>query len=204
VPLSSTSWQTARVDRPVRVIANDLSYSDNVLTIRRADPDVDLEGFLSGTDDAQIDWLWDPGQREAWEALSTDAQREHQRGHLASIRESFGPGPKWCFVAVTAAGYAVYVDCDLNNSNVPEGEANISYTCHPRFRGLGYASRAVRLASRFLSENELTSRAHIIVHPDNVTSLRVAHAVGAVEVERFVDSHGRPMIRHILEVPPKA
>jgi len=182
------------------MIAGDVSYSDGVVTIRRADPDVDLDGFLSGTDDAQIDWLWDPGHREEWEALSTGAQREHQRTYLTSIRDSFGPGPKWCFVGVTVVGYALYVDCDLNDPDVPAGDANISYTCHPRFRGLGYTSRAVRLTLRFLTDNELTARAQIVVHPDNEASLRVARAVGAVEVERFTDRHGRPMIRHIVDL----
>lgn len=196
----STS-QTATVVAPQsKNIPVDVAYTDGVVTIRRADPDTDLEGFLTGTDDEQIEWLWDPGDKAAWEAFSPEDQREHQRRYLEAIRDAFGPGPKWCFVGVTGDDYVLYVDCDLNNSNVPAGQANISYTCHPDFRGRGYTSRAVRLVLRFLSENRLTTRAHLIVHPDNAASLRVARAVGAVEIGRFVDSDGREMIRHVVDL----
>jgi RimJ/RimL family protein N-acetyltransferase len=182
----------------------DLAYTDGVITIRRADPDLDLDGFVSGTDDEQIDWLWDDGDREQWEALSPQQRRDHQYEYLVQIRDAFGPGPKWCFIGVTAAGYALYVDCALNSPDLPIGDANISYTCHPDYRGRGFTSRAVRLTLQFLADHRITSRAHILVHPSNERSLRVARAVGGREVERFMDSHGRQMIRHIVDLPTQS
>ena len=174
--------------------------SDGFLTLRRQSPD-DLEAHLSGTDDAQIDWLWDPGDREAWERLTAVEQREHQRRHLESVSASFGPGPKWCFsVDAPDASYVAYVDCDLASPNVPAGQANISYAVHPDHRGKGYGSRAVRLVCRFLEGHTEAREAHLVVAPGNVASLRVARAVGAVETGSLVDAHGRPMLRHVIEL----
>jgi RimJ/RimL family protein N-acetyltransferase len=42
--------------------------------------------------------------------------------------------------------------------------------------------------------------AHILVDVENVASLRVARAVGAVEVETFVNEHGRTAARHVVEL----
>lgn len=126
-----------------------ISYTDGVLTIRRLGP-ADLEQHLSAVDDAQMDWLWDPGDRQKNEARSPEEQRA---GQLA---------------------------------------------CHPGYRGRGLTSRAVRLACSFLREHTDVTEAHLVIHQDNEPSLRVARAVGATEVERYVDEHGRPMVRHIL------
>lgn len=175
-----------------------LTYGDGVLTIRRQHPD-DLERHLEAIDDAQIDWLWEPGDRQAWESLTPVERRELQRRHLEATHDDFGPGPKWCFSADTAdARYVVYVDADLANRNVPAGAANISYACHPAYRGQGYASRAVRLVCRFLRDHTEAQEAHIVVDPRNTPSRRVALAVGAVERETFIDQHGRTMVRHVL------
>jgi RimJ/RimL family protein N-acetyltransferase len=158
----------------------------------------DLDRHMEAVDDAQIDWLWEPGHRELWEAMSSVEQREHQRRHLQAVHDSFGSGPKWCFSVDTPdAAYVVYIDCDLANPHVPTGQANISYTCHPTFRGRGYTARAVRLVCDFLRERTTASEAFIVVQRDNRASLG---AVGAVEQDRFVDEHGRTMIRHVLSL----
>jgi hypothetical protein len=56
------------------------SYTDGRLTIRRLQVS-DLDADLEAKDDEQIDWLWDPGHREAWEAMTPDEQREHAKAH---------------------------------------------------------------------------------------------------------------------------
>ena len=174
--------------------------TDGELVFRQQSP-ADLDRQMEAVDDAQIDWLWEPGHRELWEAMSPVEQREHQRRHLQAVHDSFGPGPKWCFsVDAPDAPYVVYVDCDLANPHVPAGQANISYTCHPAFRGRGYTARAVRLVCDFLRKRTTASEAFIIVAEGNRASLGVARAVGAVERDRFVDEHGRTMIRHVLSL----
>lgn len=159
----------------------------------------DLDLHLSAVDDEQIRWLWEVGDGEKWRAMSPQEQREHQRAYLAASRESFGRGPKWIFALdAPDARYAVYIDCDLANAHVPLGAANISYTCHPAQRGKGYTKRAVALVCEFLRQETAATEAYIVVEQDNVASLAVARAVGASEVSRFVDAHGRTMIRHLL------
>jgi hypothetical protein len=110
-------------------------YTDGVVTIRRLEAE-DLDLHVEATDDEQIDWLWLPGQREQWEAMSSDEQRAHTLSVLCANRDAFGAGPKWCFaVDAPNSRYVAYVDCDLANDHVPHGEANISYSCHPAYRG---------------------------------------------------------------------
>jgi RimJ/RimL family protein N-acetyltransferase len=174
------------------------SYSDGHLVIRPLRVS-DLDADLEAKDDAQIDWLWEPGERESWESMTPEEQREHARQTLQRAQESFGPGPKWKFaVDTTSHGYVAYVDCDLANDHVPSGQANIAYSAHPAHRGHGYVSGAVRLVVRFLEENTTAAEAHIIVDSENVASLRVARSVGAVPTETWTNERGRVMIRHVL------
>ena len=181
-----------------------MRYTDGQLTIRRLEVG-DLEADLEAKDDEQINWLWEPGQRETWEAMTLDEQREHARRYLQGVQDSFGPGPKWVFAVDTPTDtYVAYVDCDLANDKVPAGQANISYSAHPSSRGRGYVSGAVRLAVQFLQEHTTADEAHILVDSENVASLRVATSVGAVPTERWVNEQGRTMIRHVLAVEREA
>jgi len=177
-----------------------LAYTDGVVKIRRLEAE-DLDRDLEAKDDVQIRWLWLPGQREQWAAMAPSEQRAHALAGLCSRRDAFGAGPKWEFAADgPGERYVAYVDCDLANDLVPHGEANIAYSCHPAYRGRGYVSRAVRLILDFLRDHTAAPCAHIIVDAENIPSLRVARAVGAVETERWVNDAGRTMLRHLLEL----
>ncbi len=177
------------------------SFTDGVLTIRSLRAG-DLEMDLSAKDDEQIDWLWEPGQRALWEAMSPEEQRHHARRGLEEAERSFGEGPKWRFAVDTATDrYVAYLDCDLANNHVPHGQANISYAAHPDHRSRGYVSGGVRLGLRFLAACTSASVAHLVVDAENVASLRVARAVGAAEVERWTNEQGRVMVRHVIAVP---
>ncbi len=180
----------------------DLRYSDGELTIRRLGA-ADLEMDLAAKDEEQIRWLWEPGEPERWMSMTPDQQRAHALSCLEAAEASFGPGPKWRF-AVDAGdtSYVAYVDCDLANPHVPAGQANVSYSVHPAYRGRGYASGGVRLVLRFLAERTTADEAHILVDAANAASIRVAHAVGAEEVERWTNAQGREMIRHVLVLRP--
>ena len=175
-------------------------YTDGVVTIRRQRPD-DIDRHLEAIDNVQIDWLWEPGDRQKWEALTPAQQRARNMQHLRTCHESFGTGPKWTFSADSAsATYVAYVDCDLANDHVPPGEANIAYTAHPAHRGRGNVSRAVRLIMQFLRDHTGAHTAHIVVDARNTASLRVPPAVRAVESERWQDKYGRTMIRHVADL----
>ena len=177
-----------------------LTYDDGVVTIRSQDP-ADLEADLAAKDEEQIRWLWLPGERERWEAMTPAQQREHAERALRDNRDTFGAGPKWTFAVDTATDRAVaYVDCDLASPNAPAGEANIAYSCHADHRGKGYVTRAVRLVLRFLSDHTAAPRAHLIVDRDNEPSLRVARSVCTTAPEAFVDDHGRASLRFAVAV----
>jgi RimJ/RimL family protein N-acetyltransferase len=177
-----------------------LTYADGVVTIRRQRVG-DIDQHLAAIDDQQIDWLWEPGDREKWAALTPAQQLARNLEHLRACHDSFGAGPKWTFsVDSLDATYVAYVDCDLANNHVPPGEANIAYTAHPAHRGRGYVSRAVRLIMQFLGDHTGAQTAHIIVDARNTTSLRVARAVAATESERWQDEHGRTLIRHVARL----
>ena len=170
-----------------------LTYTDGIVTIRPFRMD-DLDRDIEAKDDVQIDWLWLEGQRESWEAMSPEEQRDHARRGIEAHEADHRNGPKWSFVIDVDGRYCGHVDCDLANPGVPQGEANVSYSAHPDARGNGYVSRAVRLILRFIADHTGAREAWIGVHPDNEASLRVAHAVGAVERDRT------DVIRHVLPI----
>jgi len=175
-----------------------LLYTDGVVTLRR--PAItDLDADLAAKDDEQIRWLWLPGHREAWAAMSPPEQREHARHGLQQRVDCFGTGPKWTFSVDTRdASYVAYVDCDLANDQVPAGDANVAYSSHPAHRGRGYMSRAVRLVAEFLGQHTGARELHIIVDAQNAPSLRVARTVGAKPTGQSYNDRGRLMIRHVL------
>jgi RimJ/RimL family protein N-acetyltransferase len=177
-----------------------LTYSDGVVTLRRQRVE-DIDTDLEAKDDAQIDWLWLPGQRETWQAMSAAEQRAHALRGLRANHDAFATGPKWTFSLDTNGNdYVAYADCDLANDRVPPGEANISYASHPAHRGRGYVTRAVRLVLRFLREHTSARRAHLIIDATNAASLRVAHAVGAEPNDSRSDDRGRTLIHHRLDL----
>jgi RimJ/RimL family protein N-acetyltransferase len=179
-----------------------LTYTDGVVTIRRQHPD-DIDADLAAKDDEQIDWLWLPGQRERWEAMSAADQRRHALAGLQANHDAFGAGPKWTFsVDAADARCVAYVDCDLTNEYAPAGEANVSYASHPAHRSRGHVARAVRLLLRFLGDHTGAREAHLIIDAANAPSQRVAAAVGAEEAQRWVTNADRSMVRHVVPVPP--
>lgn len=177
-----------------------LTYNDGTVTIRRRHPD-DLDADLAAKDEEQIRWLWLPGHRESWAAMTPDEQHTHALRGLQESHDSFGAGPKWTFTIDAGAARGVgYVDCDLANEHVPHGEANLSYSSQPAHRGRGFVGRGVRLMAQFLAEHTSARTAHIITDQDNAASIRVARAVGALRRERWTNDLGRTMIRHTLEI----
>jgi RimJ/RimL family protein N-acetyltransferase len=167
-----------------------MTYSDGVVSIVPWRLE-DVPAHVAGTDEEQVRWLW-PEHRATWEAMSHDQRVEHVRGVFERAIAANATGPKWSF-GVHAGGTLVgHVDCDLANPHVPHGEANISYTIWPDHRGKGHAARAARLVVTFVAEHTGAREVHVLVDPANDASLRVARAIGAVEVARGA------MIRHVL------
>lgn len=181
-----------------------LSYTDGTVTLR-CQTSEDVDTHLESVDDEQIDWLWLPGHRQAWEAMTAAEQRAHTVQGLQANQDNFGRGPKWTFsVDSPEADYVVYIDCDLANDHVPAGEANISYAAHPAHRSNGYVTRSVRLVCAFLTDHTAARHGHLIIDSENMASLGVARSIGAVEVDRWCNTQGRTMIRHLLNLTSSA
>ena len=177
-----------------------LAYTDGTVTIRPQRVG-DLDRDLEAKDDEQAHWLWLPGQRASWEAMTPEERRDHVRRGLAANVAGFGLGPRWPFaVDVGDTEYVAVVECDLANVHVPRGEANISYSAHPAHRGQGHVSRAVRLLACFLADHTGARRAHLLVDDANTASLRVAAAVGSQATERWIDEAGSSWSRHVLDI----
>ena len=61
-----------------------VTYTDGVVTIRplRAD---DIDRHMEAIDDEQIDWLWEPGDRAKWKAMTPAQRREHNVAYLQGL-----------------------------------------------------------------------------------------------------------------------
>jgi RimJ/RimL family protein N-acetyltransferase len=188
-----------------KVAVPSLTPTDGEVTIRRLRAD-DLEMDLAAKDEEQIRWMWLPGQREGWAAMSAAEKEEHARQGLEERHRNFGHGPRWAFAVdhhgdarTGPTAYVAYVELDLANDDVPAGNANLSYSCHPGYRGRGITTRAARLAIGFLRDHTAATEAHIVVDVENLPSLGVARALDGTPVET-IEVRGRPMRRHVISI----
>ena len=94
-----------------------------------------------------------------------------------------------------------WVDHDDHHAHpwLTPSQCNVGYHVFAAHRGRGYAARAVRLLLDELGELGTCTEATFLVDAENVASLRVAGAVGAVEQDRPVNAEGRP--QEFLVVP---
>ena len=129
--------------------------TDGVVTLRPPRPG-DAELLIEGRDEEFFRWLG-PG--------------------------SESPRPIAC---VWVAGELVgWVDYDLEHAWLRPGEVNLGYYLFPAARGNGYASRAVELLLRHLSQATPHTVATLAIEPENVRSLRLARRLGFVEKGEF-------------------
>jgi RimJ/RimL family protein N-acetyltransferase len=80
-----------------------------------------------------------------------------------------------------------WVDYDVERDWLRPGEVNVGYYLFPAARGKGFASRAVELLLVHLARKTEHTTATLLIHPDNVNSLRLARRLGFEpkgEVER--------------------
>jgi RimJ/RimL family protein N-acetyltransferase len=89
------------------------------------------------------------------------------------------PSPAACvWVGAELAGW---VDYDLEHDWLRPGEVNVGYYLFPEARGKGYASRAVELLLQHLSHDTEHKVATLVIRPENIRSLRLAHRLGFVQ-----------------------
>lgn len=83
-----------------------------------------------------------------------------------------------------------WVDYDVGRDWLRPGEVNVGYCLFPAARGKGYATRAVELLLLHLGAETEHTTATLLIHPENVRSLRLARrlgfeARGEVDGDRF-------------------
>lgn len=89
------------------------------------------------------------------------------------------PNPTACiWVGEEVVGW---IDYDVERDWLQPGEVNVGYYLFPAARGRGYASRAVELLLSHLSRNTPYTAATLVIHPENVRSLRLARRLGFME-----------------------
>jgi RimJ/RimL family protein N-acetyltransferase len=96
-----------------------------------------------------------------------------------------------------------WVDYDTGPEWLKPREVNVGYNIFAAHRRRGYATRAVKLLLRHVAESTESERAYLDIDAENAGSLRVARAVGAVEVERHQNDRGRLQIRHVAVIAPR-
>ena len=74
-----------------------------------------------------------------------------------------------------------WADYDLEHDWLEPGEVNVGYYLFPAARGKGYASRAVELLLQHLSRDTGHTVATLVIDPENVRSVRLAHRLGFTE-----------------------
>jgi RimJ/RimL family protein N-acetyltransferase len=80
-----------------------------------------------------------------------------------------------------------WIDYDQNRSWLATAEVNVGYNVFPNYRCNGYATRALRLFTSYLSELDPPLVATLLINPANGASLTVAERAGFREVAKLDD-----------------
>ncbi|MFP5021159.1 GNAT family N-acetyltransferase [Pseudonocardia phyllosphaerae] len=138
----------------------------------------DVEAHLAGEDAELVRWLnGGPGTRAT--------VRAHVRRAIERWAED---GPKLSFGIRVRSGSVLAGTIDADFDPVPGSRrAGLAYGVYPGFRRQGLATRAVRLAARYLAERGDIDMIAIDVDPANVASIGVARRAGFRFVRHVVD-----------------
>ncbi len=143
----------------------------------------DTEAHLAGCDDAIIERLGggEPssrGQIQAW--LETHAHAWVSAGDVVDLGiEDLGSG-LLCGCVGMQRGLEY----------LTTAQVNLTYALYPRWRGHGYATRAVRLAMRAAQTRDPVVEFVIRAAPDNPESIAVAERAGFERSGHTNDAHG--------------
>ena len=91
--------------------------------------------------------------------------------------------PRSCRLFWVDEQLAGWVDYDLEHDWLRPGQVNVGYHLFPAARGKGYASRALVLLLRHLERDTEHGVATLLIHPENLRSLALAHRLGFREQE---------------------
>jgi RimJ/RimL family protein N-acetyltransferase len=143
--------------------------TDGIVLLRLMTP-ADAAEHLAGEDELAARFL--SGGRSTIETVLASIERNRLSWDSA--------GPVRCLgICLAATGVLIgMVEANLAAPGFRPRVANISYGLYPEARGQGYATRAVALMLRYLTEDSDADVAAIQVHPENHASARVPVRAG--------------------------
>ncbi|WP_234430897.1 GNAT family N-acetyltransferase [Streptomyces sp. NRRL F-4489] len=147
---------------------HEVELSDGIITLSPLCLD-DAEAHLAGEDESLVRWLsGGPGTREGVETYIR---------HCREQWDTAGPLRAFGIRAGTDEVLTGTIDLRFVAEGLSPGQVNVAYGLYPSWRGLGLATRAVHLASRYAA-SEGGKEAVIRVEPENAASAAVAHRAG--------------------------
>ena len=170
----------------VEADGSDVVVTDGVITLRHMTL-ADAGAHLAGEDDAQIRWLGE-GRQSTRAAVEAWIERNRRSWALGGPYLGFGIVAPTGELTGMVEGNTDYTRI----SGLRPGEANVSYALYPLWRGIGFASRAIRLFGDFLGERDLVPV--IRVNPENVASVAVAERSGYVRDGVAYPDNGDPLL----------
>lgn len=163
-----------------------MKVSDNEITIRPFTLD-DADAHLSGDDIEQAKWM---GGKSTKESIAKWIKRNQENW------KNNGPIYNFAIVKNDEDTLIGMVEANIDSKDldgVNEGEANISYSIYPNFRGNGYAGKAILLLESFLKQKSVKTGV-IRISPENVASLKVPGKLGYRNTGEITTKDGDKLI----------
>jgi|SRR5262245_25836006 len=165
--------------------------TDGVVYLRSMTGD-DVDAHLTGEDDVTARFL--SGGRSTTRTVAAWIDRNRESWATGGAIRSFG-------VCEAATDRLIgMVEANLDLAGVRRGVANVTYGLHPDARGRGYATRAVELMLRYLTEATDTDVAVIQVDPANGASLGVPARAGFKCVGTRITEPGQSSITFVRRI----
>jgi RimJ/RimL family protein N-acetyltransferase len=153
----------------MRARAPDPLLTDGVVTLRPW-TDADIQDVADACRDPEIArWI---------DEVPAPYTRRDARAYVATARRGWKDGSLWAFAVTDAASGDVLGSCGVGWQDRPNAVAEIGYWVRSRDRGRGIATRAVRLAARWVFEQCGVRRLQLRADVLNVPSQRVAERAG--------------------------
>ncbi|MCX5174455.1 GNAT family N-acetyltransferase [Streptomyces virginiae] len=169
---------------------HEVKLSDGIITLSPLRRD-DAEAHLAGEDEPLVRWLsGGPGTREGVEAYIR---------HCREQWDTAGPLRAFGIRVGTDETLAGTIDLRFAAEGLAPGQVNIAYGLYPFWRGLGLATRAVLLVSRYAA-NEGGKEAVIRVDPENAASAAVAQRAGFTPGKHTQGADGTPLDWYIRDL----
>jgi RimJ/RimL family protein N-acetyltransferase len=158
--------------------------SDGVVTLRLWGENGDVEAITAACNDPEIAAFLDE--------IPSPYTEQDAREAIAYFREGWEEGTVSNF-AITTAGRAVG-SIGVRWVDPEQGVAEVGYWVAAEARGRGICTRAVRLVSRWLIEDEAIERVQLRAEERNPASRKVAEKAGFTEEGVFRSSRYNPRL----------